>query len=290
MTNRALIFGGRTGLLGQALMRSLSANQWFVTPIDRSDGDILNITFIENCIKKYKPTHLFNAIAFTQVDAAEEQENLAFVLNRAFPAGLAQLAKSYDLHLTHYSTDFCFSGYENRPYCENDETEPLSVYGRSKLAGEKAILSLAPDNSCIMRTAWLFGPGKNNFVAKIIDSFQKDLTIVADQIGSPTYSIDLAHWSTLLANKKHTGLFHAVNSGRTSWYELACEALSIAELPCKISPITSAEWPQKAVRPAFSVLNNTKLSDAIGIIPRAWPQALREYIFSDHLNRDLIGA
>ncbi len=292
MEYRALIFGGRTGLVGQALSRILTANQWYIMPIGRNDGDLLNISFIENCIKKYKPTHIFNTVGWTQVDDAEENENQAFVLNRALPAGLAQLAKQYDIHLIHYSTDFVFSGHDDKDYTEESPTGPSSVYGRSKLAGEEAVRNLAPDNSCVLRTAWLFGPGRKNFISSIIQKHCEygKLSIVHDQIGSPTYTMDLAHWSMLAAEKKLTGVYNAVNSGRASWYDLACEALSIAEIPCHVEPITSDQWPQKAKRPAFSVLNNTKLAEALGVSPRAWPQALREYIFSDQLNRDLIGA
>ncbi len=292
MTNRALIFGGRTGLLGQALMRTLKANQWHVTPIGRSDGDVLNISFVENCIKKFCPTHIFNAIAWTRVDDAEDDESMAFVVNRAFPAGLAQLAKTYDIHLTHYGSDYCFSGSQKKIYTEESIAEPLSAYGRSKLAGDEVVLNFAPDNSCVLRTAWLFGPGQPNFISRLIQEFcaKEKLSIVHDQVGSPTYSMDLARWSMLAAEKKLTGLYNAVNSGRASWYELACEAVSIAELTCYVTPITTDEWPYKAQRPPFSVLSNQKLTDAIGVTPRAWPQALREYIFSEHLNRDLIGA
>ncbi len=292
MNNRALVFGGRTGLLGQSLVRTLKANQWQVTSIGRSDGDILNITFLESCIQKFKPTHIFNAVAWTRVDDAEDDENTAFVINRAFPAGLAQLSKTHNVHLIHYGSDYCFSGNNNQAYTEDSPADPISAYGRSKLAGEEAVLSLAPDNSCVLRTAWLFGPGQNNFVSKLILEYctREKITVVQDQVGSPTYSMDLANWSMLAAEKKLTGLYNAVNSGRASWYELACEAVTVAELPCYVAPITSDQWPQKAQRPAFSVLNNTKLSQALGVTQRAWPQALREYIFSDHLNRDLIGA
>ncbi len=292
MEKRALIFGGRTGLVGQALSRILTAHGWYIIPIGRQDGDLLSVSFIENCIEKYKPSQIFNTVAWTQVDDAEDNESQAFVINRALPAGLAQLAKKHDIQLIHYSTDFVFSGDGHKNYDEEDATEPLSVYGRSKLAGEEAVRALAPDHSCILRTAWLFGPGRPNFVSNIIKKHCEygKLSIVHDQVGSPTYSIDLAHWSMLAAEKNLVGTYHAVNSGRASWCDLACEALNIAEIDCHVEPITSGQWPQKAKRPAFSVLNNAKLSDALGIIPRAWPQALREYIFSDELNRDLIGA
>ncbi len=292
MEKRALIFGGRTGLVGQALCRILAANQWYTMPVGRNDGDLLSVSFIESCIKKFQPTHIFNTVGWTQVDDAEDNESQAFVINRALPAGLAQIAKNFDIHLIHYSTDFVFSGEYDKNYTEQDATGPCSVYGRSKLAGEEAVRTLAPDHSCILRTAWLFGPGRQNFVSSIIKKHCEygKLSIVHDQVGSPTYSMDLAHWSMLAAEKKLTGVYHAVNSGRASWYDLTCEALSIADIECHVEPITSDQWPQKAQRPAFSVLNNEKLATALEITPRAWPQALREYIFSDQLNRDLIGA
>ncbi len=292
MKKKALVFGGRTGLLGQALMRVLMAHGWQVEAVGRNDGDLLNISFIERKIDEFRPDHIFNTAAWTQVDNAEDNERDAFVWNRALPASLAQVAKAHSLHLIHYSTDFVFSGNQSQCYTEDNPTDPTSVYGRTKLAGEQAIMELAPDNSCILRTAWLFGPGRKNFITTILDACndKDELSVVHDQIGSPTYSIDLALWSMLVAEQHLTGIYHAVNSGRASWCELACEAVSIAEASCRISPIASADWPQKAARPSFSVLNTTKLSEALNITPRSWPQALRDYIFSECLNRDKIGA
>ncbi len=292
MEKRALIFGGRTGLLGQALTRTLLAHKWHVSSIGRSDGNILDISFIEKTVDEVQPTHIFNAVAWTNVDLAEDEESDAYVLNRGLPACLAQVVKARSLHLLHYSTDFVFSGDSNVCYREEDATGPLSVYGRSKLAGEQAVMQMAPDNCCIFRTAWLFGPGRKNFVSTILNAcYEKEsLSVVHDQIGSPTYSVDLAYWSMLAADKKLTGIYHAVNSGRASWCDLACETQAIAEAPCRVNPIMSHEWPQKATRPAFSILNTTKLANAIGVTPRPWPQALRDYIFSECLNRDHLGA
>ncbi len=292
MKKRAIIFGGRTGLLGQALMRVLMANGWHTIPLGRNDGDLLDISFIENMFDKHQPQYVFNTVAWTQVDAAEDDERSAFVLNRALPAALAQLAKARSLHLIHYSTDFVFSGNSTQCYTEEDYTGPTSVYGLTKLAGEEAVLEIAPQNSCVLRTSWLFGPGRKNFVSTILEACSKHekLSVVHDQIGSPTYSLDLASWSMLAAEQGLTGLYHAANSGRASWCELACEAVSIAEAPCKVEPIASDQWPQKAQRPAFSVLNTTKLATALNINLRPWPQALREFLFSEYLNRDSIGA
>ncbi len=286
MTKNALVLGGRTGMLGQALVRVLQENDWHVHTLGREDGDILNPTFLEETVCKHSPSHIFNAIAWTNVDKAEEQENLACTLNRALPTSLAQLVKGSTTRLIHYSTDFVFSGNTDTYYTEEQTTDPLSVYGRSKLAGEKGIIDMAPDNSCILRTAWLFGPGRKNFITTILDACHKKdhLTVVHDQIGSPTYTLDLAQWSMLAAEQHLTGVFHAVNGGQASWCELACEAISLAGAPCRLEPITSAEWPQAATRPAFSVLNTKKLTTALGITPRPWLQALRDYIFSEYLN------
>ncbi len=292
MKKKALILGGRTGLLGQALMRVLMANGWGTLALGRDDGDLLDVCFIEKAVDKYNPDCIFNTVAWTQVDQAEDDERNAFIWNRALPAALAQICKTRELHLIHYSTDFVFSGNDNTSYSEDCPTGPSSVYGRTKLAGEDVVMQMAPDNSCILRTAWLFGPGRKNFVTSILNACQKQevLSVVHDQIGSPTYSVDLAIWSMLAAEKSLTGVYHAVNSGRASWCELACEAISIAEARCKVEPISSEHWPQKAHRPPFSVLNASKLEQALNITIRPWPQALREFLFSEYLNRDNFGA
>ncbi len=292
MKKKALVFGGRTGLLGQALMRTLMSHGWHVEALGRSDGDLLDINFIERTLDRFCPNYIFNTTAWTQVDNAEDNERNAFVWNRALPASLAQIVKSRSLHLIHYSTDFVFPGTHSQCYTEESSTSPSSVYGRTKLAGEQAIMEIAPEYCCVLRTAWLFGPGRKNFISSILDACyaNEEISVVHDQIGSPTYSMDLASWSMLAAEKNLTGIFHAVNSGRASWCELACEAISIAEAPCRVNPISSSEWEQKATRPAFSVLDTSKLSEALNINPRPWPQALRDYIFSEYLNRDTIGA
>ncbi len=291
MRKKALIFGGRSGLLGQALVRMLMAHGWHVACIGRKDGDVLDISFIESSLAKFKPHVIFNTIAMTQVDNAEDEERLSFTLNRALPACLAQVAKRSDIYLVHYSTDFVFAGDSSTCYTEESPTNPLSVYGRTKLAGEQMVLQMAPDNACVLRTAWLFGPGRRNFITAILDkAFQQaELSVVHDQVGSPTYTMDLASWSMLAAEKRITGLYHAANGGRASWCELASEAVEIAEARCRVLPITTDQWPQKATRPPFSVLNTQKLAAALGISIRPWPQALREYIYSDYLNRDLMG-
>ncbi|NCC26334.1 MAG: NAD(P)-dependent oxidoreductase, partial [Deltaproteobacteria bacterium] len=185
-------------------------------------------------------------------------------------------------NLVHYSTDFVFDGRQSHPYGTTDKTRPMSVYGRTKLEGETRLLSNSWPGLRIVRTAWLFGPLKTNFVDKILTlATQRDeLRVVHDQIGSPTYTPDLARHSVELLEKCGPGLYHLTNSGLASWCELAAEAVAFAGLHCRIQAISSAEYPQQAVRPAYSVLDNADFIQATGIKPRSWTAALREYVMA----------
>lgn len=283
MSARALVLGGRTGLLGQALMRTLDAHAWEVTALGREDLDLLNVEALAAAVDHAQPDAIFNTVAWTQVDAAEDDKDGAMRWNRALPSSLARMVKKTSTLLVHYSTDFIFSGQSERPYTEDDAPAPASVYGASKWAGEQAIMEQAPDNACILRTAWLFGPGRKNFVTTILNACHKrdTISVVHDQTGSPTYSLDLAHWSVLMAQKRATGIYHAVNGGRASWCELACEAVTLADTSCRVEAISSAQWPQKASRPQHSVLDTSRLAAVIGMAPRPWPQALRDYLFKE---------
>ena len=283
---KALVLGGATGLLGQALARVLKAREWEVSTLGRENGNLLDMTFLQSAIADAQADVVFNTVAWTAVDDAEDHKDEACQLNRALPAAIARCLKAQGAgFMVQYSTDFIFSGAGETPHTETDTPQPASVYARTKLEGEKAVMEILPDRSCIVRTAWLFGPGRKNFVDTIIAACQRrdSINVVHDQTGSPTYTIDLAHWSVTLAEKKATGIWHAVNSGQASWCELACESVSLAGASCRVVPIDSSEWPQKARRPVFSVLDNSKLSELLGKPLRPWPQALRDYIFSEYL-------
>ena len=284
---KAIVLGGKTGLLGQALRQILTDNEWTVYPLGREDGNILDGAFLRETITAQEPDVVFNAIGWTAVDAAEDHPDDALLLNRTLPSTLAQILKTLGAgHLVHYSTDFVFSAQGDKRLTEEDIPNPDSVYGKTKLAGEHAVLDLLPDRACVLRTAWLFGPNKKNFVSTILAACrQRDvIKVVHDQTGSPTYTIDLAQWSMRLAMSQATGVWHTVNSGQASWCDLACEAVSLAAAPCRVMPIDSADWPQKARRPAFSVLDTSKLATFLGKSPRSWAQALREYLFSENLS------
>ncbi|MBQ9406229.1 MAG: dTDP-4-dehydrorhamnose reductase [Desulfovibrio sp.] len=283
--SKALILGGDTGLLGQALTMVLDKSNWNVETLGRRNGNLLDPQFLQASLEKISPDVVFNAVAWTAVDDAEDHPEEAGILNRTLPHSLARILSKSKTFLVHISTDFVFSGAGYTPHKEEDEPQPTSVYGRTKLEGEKAVLALIPERSCIVRTAWLFGPGRKNFVDTIISAckHRDTIKVVHDQTGSPTYTLDLAHWCRVIAEKRASGIWHAVNSGQASWCELACEAVSLAGASCRVEPIATSEWPQKAKRPVFSVLDNGKLAALIGKPPRPWTQALREYIFSTYL-------
>jgi len=279
-TPRAIILGGLSGLLGRPLTAALEKKGFAVWPTGRSEFDPCDASALGKALADYKPTHLFNTVAYTAVDKAEDEPEAAYALNRDLPALLAEACRRAGVRLVHYSTDFVFDGQKGAPYVEGDPTHPESVYGASKLAGEQAILDQNPSDCQILRTAWLFGPGKKNFVTTML-GLAKDretLNVVADQIGCPTSTLDLAEWSADVAVTAANGIIHAVGGGQASWCELAAAAVATANLPCRVLPIPSQAYPQKAKRPSYSVLDTGKLARAIGRSPRPWREAVRDYV------------
>jgi dTDP-4-dehydrorhamnose reductase len=283
MNKRAAVLGGHTGLLGIPLVKSLRSACFEVRALGRADFDVLDPKALGEFLDDYKPNWVFNTVAYTAVDKAEDHPDEAAKLNKTLPGMLARLCAMRGAGLVHYSTDFVFDGTKTTPYTEEDGVNPTGVYGRSKLDGEREIMASGLDRWLILRTAWLFGSAKSNFVHKIIGLAQsrEELSVVHDQLGSPTYTPDLADYSLALLKAKATGLFHVVNGGRASWCELATEALTAAGLKCRIRPITTAEYPLKATRPPYSVLDTGKFTKATGVSPRPWLQALRDYVYRD---------
>lgn len=276
-----MVLGGKTGLLGQSLCAALTKAGWTALPVGRDDADLFDTDQLAALLDRHAPEVVCNTVAYTQVDLAEDEPELAMRVNKLLPAKLGRLAKQRGIHLVHYSTDFVFDGQSCEPYQPGDSVNPLCVYGKTKLAGEHALRELALDRLTILRTAWLFGPGRTNFVAKILDlaAQRTSLNVVHDQIGSPTYTPDLAEYSVELLKAGGTGVFHLVNGGCASWCELAASAVQTMGLQCDVHPITSDQYPQKARRPAYSVLNSESFSALTGIKPRPWLHGLREYVF-----------
>lgn len=280
---RAMVLGGRSGLLGRVLVEALTRAGWEARAVGRQDFDPCDETALSAALETGETAMLFNAVGYTAVDKAEDEPAAADRLNRALPGLLARRCRALGVGLVHYSTDFVFDGHKDEPYTPEDPVNPLSVYGKTKLAGERAILDSGLSDACIIRTSWLFGPHKTNFVDKILQLAMERavLRVVADQEGSPTYTVDLANNSVALVEADGRGVFHLASGGRTSWCGLAAEAVTVAGLTCKVEAIGTADYPTKAVRPPFSVLDLEKFRLCTGVSPRPWTMALRDYIYAD---------
>ena len=280
-TGTVLITGGRTGLLGQALGHVMHMEGLTVLSPGRNELDLFDARQLEDTIRKNNIDLIVNAAAYTSVDQAEEDQEEAFRLNRDLPGILGQVCRENNVGLLHYSTDYVFDGKKNIPYSTDDSPRPLSVYGKSKLAGEELLMENPWDRLLIIRSAWLFGPFKTNFVHKMLQMAEtgRPLNVIHDQVGSPTYTLDLARYSMELVKKQTSGLFHLVNKGQASWCELASESLMCAGLSSRVNPVSSREYPQQAKRPPYSVLDTSKFSMVTGITVRPWVHSLREYVF-----------
>jgi dTDP-4-dehydrorhamnose reductase len=283
-----ILLTGKDGQLGEELYPLLSsmAN---VIAVGRDSCDLANPEAIRQVVDKTQPDIIVNAAAYTAVDKAESEAELAMAINGNAPGILATEAEKLGASLIHVSTDYVFNGEKNTPYLETDKTQPLGLYGESKLAGEQAILATNA-NAIILRTAWVYGAGgKGNFVKTMLRlaAQREELGIVVDQVGSPTWTGDLARAIVDLIprlNSETYGVYHYTNSGVTSWYDFAVAIFEEAQtlgIPLKIQqvkPITTAEYPTPARRPAYSVLSGRKISELLGSFPPHWRQGLRNML------------
>lgn len=278
----ALVLGGR-GLLGRSLMKQLAGNGWETQTLDGNDCNLLNPAELQPRIESIHPDIILNAVSWNTEEPAEEQPQEALSVNRGLPAFLGGLVKGTPVSLVHFSSDLVFNGRKEGPYTEEDKTDPVSPCGRSRLAGEQSLLELGADNICIIRTGWLFGPGGDNFVSDVLTRARTEaaLEIIHDQIGSPSYTVDIAQATVQLVKRKASGLYHVANSGHASWCELAAEAVRQASLPCKVGAVAS---PDGVPRAGNEVLSSAKYAALTGSPLRPWPQALREYIYTELLS------
>ena len=236
-------------------------------------------------LEKEKPDFIVNAAAYTAVDKAEEEPQQAQLVNEEAVRCMARYARISGAQLVHLSTDFVFDGTKQSPYLPGDATGPLGVYGQSKLAGELAALEEAPESTMIIRTAWVYSEHGNNFVKTMLRLMREreELGVVDDQRGSPTYAGNLAEiiWHIHEQNLFTPGSYHWTNQANITWCDFARaiqeEALAsgLLKRAIPINPITTDDYPTPAARPAFSVLNNTKLAKLVGIEPTPWRQNLK---------------
>ena len=281
----AYLIAGAGGMLGTALQRVVAAGGATLCAPPAADFDITDPVAVRHRVvefaEKLAPDErgvLVNAAAYTNVERAEDEPGRAYLVNEHGPALLARAARAAGLGFAHVSTDFVFDGRKEGPYSETDEPNPLSVYGATKLAGEIAVTAEYPE-ALIVRTAWLFGRGGANFPAKILEaaSTHPSVRVVTDEIGSPTYALDLASGITGLVMHGASGLFHLTGSGWCTRYELAEETLLLAEIDTSIEPVTSGTFPTRAMRPRNSVLDCAKAA-RLGVVLPEWRDALARYV------------
>ncbi|WP_430014075.1 dTDP-4-dehydrorhamnose reductase [Microcystis ichthyoblabe FBCC-A1114] len=280
---KVLLIGAK-GQVGQELQVTLPS-LCEVISIGREELDLTNSEKISQLIREIHPDYLVNAAAYTAVDKAETEPDLAYSINAIAPKIMAESAEKIKAKFLHISTDYVFDGRKNTPYLETDLTNPLGVYGQSKLRGEEEIKTVN-SQAIILRTAWVYGSyGKSNFVKTMLrlGKEREELKVVVDQVGSPTWAKDIATAIThLLINVDNPpGIYNFTNSGVASWFDLTkaiFEEAKISGIPLKIQrviPITTAEYPTPAVRPAYSVLSSQKISQQLDYIPPYWRDSLK---------------
>ena len=276
---KKILLIGSQGLLGRTLQRRLGER---AVGIDRDRYDITDAEQIEAMLAWARPSVLINCAAYTAVDRAESEPEAARRLNADAVELLGQAAARHDAHLIAISTDYVFNGQGSDPFAEDAPESafgPESVYGRTKLEGERRLRALG-GSWCIARTQWLYGAGGKNFVDTIagLAAQRPTLRVVDDQVGAPTWTEDLAGALITLADARAEGVYHTVNSGYVSWCEVARRVVARLELPCEIVPCRSEEFPTPARRPQNSRLAQSKFAALNGGPLRPWTEALDEYL------------
>lgn len=279
---RVLITGAR-GLLGTPTASVFRQDgKTDLLALDLPEIDITKPAVVKKCLAAFRPGLVINCAAYTQVDACEANEALAAEVNGTGAGIVAQAAAACGARLIHISTDYVFEGDAQSPYSEDHPTgrpERLSAYGRSKLLGERLVRQNHPA-ALIVRTAWLYGPDGPGFPNAILRKAREDgrLRVVNDQTGSPTYAPDLAAALYALGRLTISGFVHVTNSGLCTWYEFAREIVRLAGLDVPVQPVTTAEFPRPAKRPAYSVLDNRRYVEAGGRPMRPWQEAIGEFV------------
>lgn len=277
MSEQKLLVTGASGMLGQALCACLESRGHEVIAMSREKLDVTNYEQVVKALTLSNPDLVLHCGAYTKVDQAESEPELAFLINGYGTENLAVAASKLDIPLLYISSDYVFDGKNERPYTTWDPTRPLSIYGRTKLAGEKAVMRHLR-NFYIVRTSWLYGPYGRNFVdtihAKALEG--NPLRIVSDQVGSPTCTLSLSEMIADLITTDRFGVYHATDEGVTNWYEFAKEICKGIDV--EITPIKTKEYPLPATRPSYSVLDKTTLISTIGREPQDWRDSLNNYL------------
>jgi len=267
---------GQVGSELQVLSKAYDYNFFFT---DRNSLDITHKESIENFVDDHRIDIIINAAAYTAVDKAEEDRTNADKVNHLSTKYLAEVVKNKHIKLIHISTDYVFNGENFKPYTEDNTTNPNGVYGQTKLEGEKAMQSVGPKNSIIIRTSWVYSSFGANFVKTMLrlGKERSSLGVMYDQVGTPTYARDLAQTILDIIPKiknEKVEIYHYSNEGVLSWYDFAKEIMHMAKIECEINPIETKEYPTPATRPHYSLLNKAKIKKAFGITIPYWKDSL----------------
>lgn len=274
-----ILITGAKGMLGFALVKKLSSNNK-IFPFDIDTMDITNYQECLNVVKINRPDIIIHCASYTDVDGCETNIEKAFAVNALGTKNIALVCQKLDIPMIYISTDYIFDGTKNEPYLESDTPSPVSVYGKSKYEGEKAVQDTIK-KFYIIRTSWLYGPSGKNFVNTIIKLAKEknELRVVNDQSGSPTYTFDLADAISQLIQKPFYGVYHITNQGHCSWYEFTKIILEAANIKNKtVVPVTTDEFPRPAPRPKYSVLENRLFKLNGFTLPRHYKDAVEEYL------------
>lgn len=270
---------GAQGQLGTDIVKLLRNQGLDCLACSRAELDITSMDNVRRVVHDYRPQVIIHTAAYTQVDQAESDEELAYEVNAYGTRNLAVAAEELGAKLCYISTDYVFDGTTQKPHQEYDTVNPLSVYGKSKLAGEDLTKTLC-SRYYIVRTSWVYGLYGNNFVKTMLRLAEEkeELGVVHDQVGSPTYTVDLAQFLFQLIQTDKYGIYHVTNSGFCSWYEFALEIFKQADVDVKVNPLTTEEFPRPAPRPKFSVLDHLAIRANGFQSIRHWKKGLKDFI------------
>lgn len=272
---QTIILTGAKGMFGQDAVKIFSENGYKVIPVDIEDFDITDESSVNSYFESLNCDFVLHAAAYTNVDMAETEKEKAFLINSKGTENLAKVSAEKNIPIIYISTDYVFDGEKNKPYLSDDNTNPQSVYGASKLEGELAVKKYNPSHF-IARTSWLYGRNGKNFVETMINLSKTNpvLKVVNDQTGCPTWTFDLAEGIIkLIKNKNPYGIYHICGSSFTSWYGFAKKVFELENINIEILPVTTDEFPRPAKRPRFSVMENNNIC-------RNWEESLAMYLKS----------
>lgn len=282
---KKILVTGSNGQLGLSLQREFKDDKDIeALYTDVAELDLTNREAVDRCVSDFHPDYIINCAAYTAVDKAESDDLMAARINTEAVGYLAEAARKYGVKVIHISTDYVFNGENFRPYAENDEPYPRSIYGRTKLEGEGVLTAFCPD-SVIIRTAWLYSEFGNNFVKTMLRLGHEgnDLRVVCDQIGTPTYAGDLAAAIHTIVghDNPQPGIYHFTDEGVVSWYDFAMAIFRLAGMEhIKVTPVGTREYPTAAKRPLYSVLSKQKIKNTFNLNIPYWEHSLKKCLTS----------